>query len=65
MFIFRKLADEGKLQEENKIIYNVIIKKKFLNRDFSENNVDEREVSFQLKKEGNLGSKPGEHKDSL
>ena len=35
MFIFRKLADEGKLQEENKIIYNVIIKKKFLNRDFS------------------------------
>lgn len=30
-----------------------------------QNNVDEREVSFQLKKEGNLGSKPGEHKDSL
>lgn len=35
MFIFRKLADEGKQQEESKIIYNVIIKEKFLNRDFS------------------------------
>lgn len=35
MFIFIKLADEGKQQEENKIIYNVIIKNKFLNRDFS------------------------------
>ena len=33
MFIFRKLADEGKQQEENKIIYNVIIKKKFLNKE--------------------------------
>lgn len=28
-------------------------------------NVDETEVSFQLKKEDSLGSQPGEHKDSL